>query len=358
MTKTKKSKTEENVLKLFKGPRILLPIVLGLGTVGYMMFNEYNAEAMSLLDFSVYSVFWLFISVLLMVIRDLGYIVRLRILTSSELSWSQCFRVIMLWEFTSAVTPSAIGGTSVAVLYLHKENVSVGKSSAIVMATSFLDELYFILTFPFLLLFFNVNDLFTVVDSNGVEEFKSLFFSTALIGYSLKFLFTLVIAYGLFINPRGLKRLLKFIFRLKFLQRWKTEADKAGDDIVLASKELRKKNFFFWIKAFVASVFSWTSRYWVVNAMILAFFIVHDHFLLYARQLVMWIMMLVFPTPGGSGFVESFFSEFMGDFFPVAGLVTSFALLWRLITYYPYLIIGAFVFPRWLRKAFSTKEKT
>ena len=131
-------------------------------------------------------------------------------------------------------------------------------------------------------------------------------------------------------------------------------AAKAGTEIMDSSKELKNKSFSFWLKTFSATIFSWTSRYWVVNAMFLAFFTVGDHIMLYARQLVMWIMMLVSPTPGGSGFTEFVFSEYLGDFIPqVAGVTIVMALLWRLITYYPYLIIGAFIVPAWVRKRFN-----
>ena len=83
-----------------------------------------------------------------MACRDLGYIIRIRILTDNDLTWMQAFRVIMLWEFTSAITPSTVGGTAVAVVFLNKEGISVGRSTSVVLATSFLDELYFVLMLP------------------------------------------------------------------------------------------------------------------------------------------------------------------------------------------------------------------
>jgi uncharacterized membrane protein YbhN (UPF0104 family) len=41
---------------------------------------------------------------------------------------------------------------------------------------------------------------------------------------------------------------------------------------------------------------------------------ISEHLLIFARQLVMWIIMLVMPSPGSSGFVETFFTSFMSDF--------------------------------------------
>ena len=48
----------------------------------------------------------------------------------------------------------------------------------------------------------------------------------------------------------------------------------------------------------------------------MAFFVLKDtdwatQFLIFARQLIMWIMMLISPTPGGSGFAEFVFKEYL-----------------------------------------------
>lgn len=339
-------------LQKIKVSRVILPSILGLGVVGYMLFRNFNVEAFRAVDFTLTSVVWLLVAALMMVIRDFGYVIRIKVLTSNELSWIQAIRVILLWEFTSAITPSAIGGTSVAILYVNKEGIGIGKSSAVVMATSFLDELYFVLMFPLLLLLVNVNELFSI---GGGFSFTNPFLVAAVTGYGLKFLWVLLISYGLFKNPRGFKWLLLLVFKLPFLRRWRPAANNAGNDIIESSKELKKQKFSFWLKAFGATFFSWTARYWVVNALFLAFFVVHDHFLLFVRQLVMWIMMLVTPTPGGSGLSEYVFTEYLGDFLPFAGIAVVMALLWRLYTYYPYLIIGAFLFPKWLKTKFGKK---
>ena len=38
------------------------------------------------------------------------------------------------------------------------------------------------------------------------------------------------------------------------------------------------------------------------------------------------------------------------------GAATLIALLWRGVTYYPYLAIGAIIFPRWIKKKFMHKQ--
>ncbi len=341
---------QEAPLQKIKTSRVILPTLIGLGVVAYMLYKNFDVHAFDVVHFTWRSAFWLFIAMLFMVFRDFGYMLRLRVLTGNRLSWRQTMRVILLWEFTSAITPSAIGGTSVAILYVNKENISIGRSSAVVMATSFLDEVYFLLMFPALLLVIDSNALFSI---GGGFNFTNPFLIAAIVGYGLKFLWVVFISYGLFHNPRGLKWLLLFIFKLPFLRRWRLDAAKAGTDIIDSSKELKKQNVQFWLKSLMATFISWTSRYWVVNALFLAFFAVSDHSLLFARQLVMWIMMLVSPTPGGSGFSEYVFSEYLGDFLPFAGVAVLMALLWRLITYYPYLLVGVYLFPRWVKMKFG-----
>jgi len=288
----------------------------------------------------------------------MGYMMRIRLLTNNHLSWRKAFNTIMLWEFTSAITPSAIGGTSVAIFFLNKEGIKIGRSTAVVMVTSFLDELYFIITFPLIILLIGRTDIFAFGDSmvEGLPWYQNQFFLFAFIGYLLKLAYTLLISYGLFINPRGLKWLLLWVFKLPIIRKWRPQANESGSDLISTSREFKNWPFKNWVKGFIATAISWTARYWIVNTLILAFFGIHlldwnDHILIFGKQLVMWIMMLISPTPGGSGFAEWVFKEFLSHFIP-AGTGVAMAFTWRVVSYYPYLAIGAVVVPRWIRKHF------
>lgn len=321
-----------------------------------MIYSDFNPEVMSSFQFTWRAVLLIVVAFAFMVGRDLGYIIRIRLFARGDLTWRQAFRIIMLWEFTSAITPSAVGGTSVAVLFVHKEGLAVGRSATIVMLTAFFDELFFAILFPLMLLLVGSTALF------GVDMGRSLM-TFAFIGFGVKFAFLLALSYGLFVNPRGLKFALVTIFRLPILRRWKTGAQKAGDDIIMSSKEIKHYSPSFWLKAFAATTLSWCSRYLVANALFLAFFAVGDHLLVFARQIAMWIMMLVAPTPGGSGFAEYIFSNFLSDVIPIhssaqVGAAALIALLWRLVTYYPYLVMGAVILPRWLRRSFVKRSKS
>ena len=352
---------EENqkLTKKISPYKIIYPIIIGLAVVSYMLYKEFDPKAFDMITFTWNTVFWLFVAVLCMAIRDLGYIIRIKILSGGKLNWIQSIRIIFLW----AVTPSAIGGTSLAILFVHKEGIGVGKSSAMVMATSFLDELYFIIMFPLILLFVNHQALWEMPDTTKAVADGLIL--VAVIGYCVKLAYLLVLSYGLFKNPRGLKWLIMKLFRWRTLRKWRHDANEAGTDIIRNSHELKSMPFSFWLKTFGATFFSWTARYWVVNAILVAFWFGRydwaQHFLIFARQLVMWIMMLIMPTPGGSGFAEYVFSTYCRDLIVVPpamqlGAATLIALLWRGVTYYPYLAIGAIIFPRWIKRKFGKKN--
>jgi len=359
------SHQQENKIKAVSVSKVKYPIIIGIAVVGFLLWREFDVTVFQNLCFDYRVFFWLFFALLCMIFRDLGYMIRLKILSEGKFSWRQCFRVIMLWEFASAVTPGAVGGTGVAIIFINREGLNLGKSGSIVIATSFLDELYFSLMFPLCILFFSYSQLFHIENKAFLSDQLVYFI---IIAYSIKLIWTLLMWYSIFINPAFFGKLVKKVFKIRFLKRWLPAAEKMAVDFELSNVELKNKSFKFWLKTFFATFLSWSSRYWVLNFLLLALIAslctssdissisLYEHFLIFARQLILWIMMLVMPTPGGSGFAEMAFTSYMSDFVPVAGLAVVIALVWRLITYYPYLIVGAIIFPRWIKEKFGKKN--
>src|SRR5690606_7897917 len=111
------------------------------------------SDILKSIDWTVQSFFWLLAAFAMMGVRDFGYMLRIRTLTDKQLSWKQSFYVIMIWEFASALTPGVVGGSAVAMFILNKEKISMGRSTAIVVITALMDNLFFILIVPLLLLF-------------------------------------------------------------------------------------------------------------------------------------------------------------------------------------------------------------
>ncbi len=362
---------QRRILNIFAFRRIIIPVLIGLGVIIYMILGDLTHSDLASINWRWYSLLYFFLAFTMMVVRDLAYMYRIRLLTGYALSWRKSFEVIMLWEFASSVTPSVVGGSAIAVFILTKEKLGVGRSTAIVVVTAMLDELFYIIMVPlvFLVAGYSRTSVAGPEFSLGGSTFTTM--GVFFIGYSIILFLTLLIAYGIFLNPGGFKWLLVKITSLKPLRRFREGAIITGDQVIVTSAELRGQSLIFWGKAFLSTVFSWTARFWVVNFLIMAFtgpVNLADNMLIYARQLMMWVIMLVSPTPGGSGIAEYFFPIFLREF--IAGstgdLTTLVALAWRMVSYYPYLIIGAIVLPLWLRRVylgrklikFSSKRKS
>jgi hypothetical protein len=350
----------QRVLKFFQLKRIIIPLILGLGAASYLLIRDFNKDAFLDIHWTVYTFLWIFIAICLQAIRDIAYMYRLRVLTDNQISWRHSFDVVMLWEFASSITPSIVGGSAIALFIVNKEGISMGRTTAIVMITAMLDEMFYILMVPLIILVIGIDNLFVgdagfLMNLGGMQAF--------IFGYIFILALTSVITFAVFIGPRGFKKVLVSLASLPYLRRWKNKAVQTGDDIITTSLELKGKPFIFWFKAFGATVFSWSARFWVVNALIMAFRSsgeqfthVSDQLLIYGRQLVMWVILLVSPTPGGSGIAEYAFPIFLGEFIP-PGLETALGLLWRLLSYYPYLFIGVIILPFWIRRVYI-KQKT
>ena len=293
------------------------------------------------------SYLWLLAAILGMVGRDFFYIVRIRILTKKSLSWFRSTVVILLWEFASALSPGVVGGVAVAMFILNREKIPLGRSTAIVIITAFMDNLFYIVMIPFVFLFIQPSLLFpsTMESSQSVEM---VFWS----GFVIILIVCLSLFLTLFFLPKLATQFLKKVFSISFLSKWKPKALQTGLDLEIAALELKQEKTNFWISTFMATLASWISRYLVINFILNAFLELRfiDNIVLLGKQLVLWLFMLVSPTPGASGVAEYAFGELLATFSASTILIASLAILWRLISYFPYLFIGAFILPKWLKK--------
>lgn len=305
-------------------------------------------EMLGQVKWTWYSTFWMVMALIATAFRDLGYIFRIRVLADGHLNWRQGFDVTFLWEFASALTPSVVGGSGIAMFIIGREGIALGRATAIVLVTALMDELFYVLMVPIVFLGVGMDNLFPAQLDNAFWglPIRTIFW----IGYGFILLMVFTVVYAVFFRPRAFKFILLNIFRLRFLRRWRPMVVKVGDDIVITSDELKDKPKSFWAKAFGATVFSWGSRFLVINFIAAAFFTVNDHLLLYARQLIMWVILLISPTPGSSGVAEVAFAGFFRDLLPTLGFIGAIAILWRVLSYYLYLFMGAIILPRWLRR--------
>ena len=380
--------------KLLSGRRIFIAVALGLAIVVFMLFRSLNKEQfiadndagthswvdfnendkvdlgvkeefvlskngsyrlaktsdlLKSLTFDAKAIFWLFMALLFMFVRDLAYMLRIRILTKKFLSWKRSFFVIMIWEFASALSPGVVGGSAVAMFILNREGVKLGKSTAVIVITTLMDNLFFVFMIPLVLLFIPLS-IFFDGNSDVLEPFFWL-------GYAIIGIVSILLFISIFVYPALMGIILRFIFSLPFLRRWKNGAVSMAEDIKVTAKEMQGESLKHWLKTFGATLLAWLGRYAVINCLLQAFLHLSllDHLSVLGKQLILWLVMMVSVTPGGSGVAEYAFSELLAGFGASMLLLTVLAIIWRLISYFPYLFVGAYLFPNWLR---NTKNKS
>ncbi|GAA4431329.1 lysylphosphatidylglycerol synthase transmembrane domain-containing protein [Pontibacter saemangeumensis] len=345
--------TREQITAKFSVRKLILPVVLGLGVVGYMLYRSYEpGHLQTLLQASP---FWLGMSFLVLFVRDFGYIYRIRYITEKALGWKQSFRVIMLWEFASCALPSVAGGSTVASYLLYKEGIPLGKSIAQVLVTAMLDNFYFLLAVPVVVLVMQGQLLPEIAGAGGtlLQSLKGAF----VLSYLLIAVYACTMAYALLVNPAAVKRLLIWVGRRRALRRWRASLFRHANELLVSSGHLRTKGRSYWLHASVSTAFVWTARYLIIGCLIAAFadLALHDHIVIFSRNLIYKIVLFVSVTPGAAGFAEIAFPVFFGVF--IGSFTTIVILLYRLLTYYLYLVVGAFVFPRWAALVFRGEKE-
>lgn len=340
----------KKILKTLNPRKIWVPVILGLGIVIYLFMSdpEMSADKLGLVFDAAFIP--ILLAILVFISRFAGYIFRIRSITNYELSWKNSLYVIILWEFASAVTPSVVGGTAVAVFILWKEGIKPGKALGYVLLTAIFDNLFFVLLAP-LALFLGMENIFPASSgtSDLLEESLGVLF---FLSYGLIALYTFIMAFALLINPRLFKWILIKITSWQLLRKWRYAAYKRGNEMILASEQLKGMGSKFWIYLSLSTIFIWSSRYLLLNFLMAAFTKItfNEHILIFGKQIILWVVMLISPTPGSSGTAEAifpaFFKVYLGDYTIIVNV------LWRLFTYYPYLLLGAFFLPRWIKKVF------
>ena len=349
--------SDREAIRSIRVSRVILPIVLGIAVVAFLFWRQFDYEEFKKIEWQSAAWLWLAFAVILLSIRHLAYAARLHILSEGAFSWRKCIELIFIWEFSSAVSPTSVGGSAVALFVLSQERLSTAKTTTIVLYTIVLDTLFFISSIPLLFLL-----LGPVIIRPGMSSWNQAdgWALTFLFAYVFMALYGIFFFYGLFVKPQHGQRLLHWIGSLRLFSRWKEKIQGLGDGFVQASKEIWGWEKSFHLKAFGTTAVAWSLRFLLINCLILAIVpgvseLLIDQFKIYARLETMFVILAFSPTPGGAGFHEYVFGGFLSDYVPV-GIALLVALVWRLLTYYSYLIAGVIVIPNWLRNIIAERR--
>lgn len=196
---------------LFNPYYVALPIILGLAVIGGMFWKEFDPSMFASLKPNGRMWSGIILAALFMVCQNLALTQRFKILVGKKLSWKQVFRVNMLCEFTSAATPSAVGGSSLIAVYLHKEGLTGGEGTSIMIANLFLDELFLGIACLAVLVLFPTDVLF--MNNAAFDTGVQIIFMSVL---AIVCLWTLILYVALFHKASWVSNVLTALFSLPF----------------------------------------------------------------------------------------------------------------------------------------------
>lgn len=251
---------------------------------------------------------------------------KIRYLADRTLGWMASIRIVLFWDFASAITPSTIGGAPVATYVMSREGISLGQSGAIMLYSLLLDQLLYVIIIPVLV----VAGFYYEVFPDDIGRFG---IGALLFAFLLMLAYAFVLAYGILRNPDVLKTVFEHLTRLPFLRKIRPQVLSELDRLVEFSHTLNAKPPSFIINAFLISTLGWLARFWIPAIVVLSF-LPADVLLSFTRSVGMTLAGFFVPSPGGSGGVEGLFAIFQGPLFDRPEFIGIAIFMWRLITFY------------------------
>lgn len=339
---------DSKALKVLNPKSVWLPILLGLCIVAYLAYQDDQFSAENLRKFQDFSLTYLLLLLLVILFKDGLNSFRVSLISHQEISLYPALRVVLLWEFAIAVTPPVLGAAAVLIFIIFKEGQPLGKAIAYALLLATLDNLFFLTASPLAFWVSSGEILPQVEQSNDLlsESIPQIFWFS----YFSIALYTLFMLSALLLFPKTVRNLLEGLMNFKGLRRWKASVMKQSDELVMASQVLKGQSFFHWLKLLLATYGVWILKYAIVNVWINGFqaLTLGDHLLMIGRHVALWLVMLVSPSPGNAGTAEFIYPIFYQEF--AGGYTFTSSILWRLSTYYPYLIVGVLLLPKWWKK--------
>ena len=245
----------------------------------------------------------------------------------TNLSVKDSFTTVISSLFFATITPSSMGGEPIRVYMLSKKGFSIGDSTAVIVGERILDMIFFI--FAFVIALF----LLKKVVSQDILTIAFIF-----IGFIIV-LASVGLIYGM-IKPDSIKRLVnKFVKSEKILNKVNNEIDNFHDALWKLITGNNKINVVY------AAFLSFSIKmidYLLPTIILLGLGIDVSNILLicFAAQAIVYVITAIPITPGSSGITEISMA-YIYSIFINPSIVGIFVLIFRSLTYYFTMIIGA-----------------
>ena len=267
-----------------------------------------------------------------------GYsIYNLARINGEKLSIAKGLQISFIIPFFHGVTPFAGGGQPMEIYYLHKEKISVTKATNITVQNFIVYQISLVLVGVMALMY---NKIFMIFPNN------SLIKKLVILGIFINLLVlvvTFVLSFGKVINKFILNQGINILGKLNIVKDVRKTRDKLNDYLSnFHENALRLKNHKISVTYNVLiNILGLVSLYLVPYAVLRGMGIETITMIevVVSTAYVMTIGSFV-PIPGGTGGIEYGFMFFFGHLIK-GSILNASMLVWRFVTYYLAMIIGA-----------------
>lgn len=305
-----------------------LLIVLSLGLLISVAYSVFTVDSAALSAFSQFPATYIWILVGMLVLPWLADTIRLQIwlrFLGKREQFTEVFRMTLASEMASALVPAAIGGNGARLGWLITRGIAPGVASSIMLLSALEDILFFALAVPAALLLsseaqagISPDKLWGMLQTHGLTGMRGVGFLIAgitALGSAGWVLWKLV--------PERFKaRLVKLNGKIK-------------QQIVLAKQTLRQMiargGWRFFITVSLSGL-HWACRFSMLTVLLVGLHHYVDPFNFFASQWLVFMLMKLFPSPGGTGGAELAFLALYRSFLPenLLGLLVG---AWRVLTF-------------------------
>jgi len=323
-------------IKIIKKNAFLLLVVLAI-ILYFILKDDFSNIVKALISVDLK---WIFLVIVFMVIYWILRAISLFIITkeySKQIKFKRILAITLITQFFNGITPFSTGGQPMEVYYLSRSGIKVSKGTNIIIQNFIFYQTALILHG---ILAIGLNCKFHFFKE--VPFLKELtligFLVNTLVGLGLLF-----ISFSTKFNKMIINVLIWFAHKIKLVKdrdesmhKWQNRLDDFHDSgmLLIKNKKILGQGI---IYNFVALMILYSIPLFVFYSM--GNFDINIVEAITASAYVLIIGAFV-PIPGGSGGIEFGFMQFFGNF--VTGpLLSATLLIWRFITYYLGIIIGA-----------------
>lgn len=322
---------------------MLLAIIISISTIVIILKftnNSITYHALSNIDAK-----FIILAVLLQMVSWVFWSMRIQLLAKivfHEVSFSLAMQTTFASLFVASLTPSAAGGEPVRIKMLADSGMSYGSALTVVLAERLLDSFLFLIALT-VFLFFTRFAIGVGLEIGGI--------------FLILIILLLIFLWQLIKRPDRISRLFKWIRRkrgngkaIEFIEKQAWLFRQADIDLLKKSKKE--------IPAMAAiTVIIWACDFLIPSVILVGLNQGPSFLYSITSQIIITIISLLPLTPGSSGIAEISMGYLYGKFVPTY-LLGVLVALWRLITYFLGLVIGAVYVTIWLQHFTRIKPKS